>query len=162
EQCWQMHVMNARYDVFQRISYNINNTWLCITAPETVVQGEEIWDYVHLRPCTINDPLQRWIIKDNSFWTANGFYRLKDTNWYGYISRNSGDKYNHTLDSSMKDWMNTIATPGNISILTSIAWDLNHSWGNERYFIRLGGSDKNTTPLYYNPENGHLAQYAPV
>ncbi|EMJ82589.1 DUF1561 domain-containing protein [Leptospira interrogans] len=162
EQCWQMHVMNARYDVFQRISYNINNTWLCITAPETVVQGEEIWDYVHLRPCTINDPLQRWIIKDNSFWTADGFYRLKDTNWYGYISRNSGDKYNHTLDSSMNDWVNTIATPGNISILTSIAWDLNHSWGNERYFIRLGGSDKNTTPLYYNPENGHLAQYDPI
>ncbi|WP_020198433.1 DUF1561 family protein, partial [Leptospira interrogans] len=67
EQCWQMHVMNARYDVFQRISYNINNTWLCITAPETVVKGETNWDYVHLRPCTINDPLQRWIVKDNSF-----------------------------------------------------------------------------------------------
>ncbi|WP_143464029.1 DUF1561 family protein, partial [Leptospira kirschneri] len=32
EQCWQMHVKNARYDVFQRISYNVNNTWLCITA----------------------------------------------------------------------------------------------------------------------------------
>ncbi|EMP08157.1 hypothetical protein LEP1GSC124_0244 [Leptospira interrogans serovar Pyrogenes str. 200701872] len=25
-----------------------------------------------------------------------------------------------------------------------------------------GGSDKNTTPLYYNPENGHLAQYDPI
>ncbi|EMO41270.1 hypothetical protein LEP1GSC186_3532 [Leptospira noguchii serovar Autumnalis str. ZUN142] len=25
EQCWQMHVMNARYDVFQRISYNFND-----------------------------------------------------------------------------------------------------------------------------------------
>ncbi|EMK24682.1 DUF1561 family protein, partial [Leptospira kirschneri] len=31
--------------------------------------------------------------------------------------------------------------------------------GNERYFVRWGGSDKNTTPLYYNPESGHLAQY---
>ncbi|EKQ49790.1 PF07598 family protein [Leptospira interrogans str. 2002000623] len=162
EQCWQMHVMNARYDVFQRISYNINNTWLCITAPETVVQGEEIWDYVHLRPCTINDPLQRWIIKDNSFWTADGFYRLKDTNWYGYISRNSGDKYNHTLDPSMNDWVNTVATPGNISIQTSIAWNLQTTEGQERYFIRWGGSDKNTTPLYYNPESGHIAQYDPI
>ncbi|MGE8874186.1 DUF1561 family protein, partial [Leptospira interrogans] len=28
--------------------------------------------------------------------------------------------------------------------------------------IRWGGSDKNTTPLYYNPENGHLAQYNPI
>ncbi|WP_017850947.1 DUF1561 domain-containing protein [Leptospira interrogans] len=162
EQCWERHVMNARYDVFQRISYNINNTWLCITAPETVVKGEENWNYVNLRPCTINDPLQRWIVKENSFWTADGRYRLKDTNWYGYISRNSKDNYNHTLDSSMDDWVQTIATPGNISLNTSIAWDLSSSWGNERYFVRWGGSDKNTTPLYYNPENGHLAQYDPV
>ncbi|EKO61001.1 PF07598 family protein [Leptospira kirschneri str. H2] len=159
EQCWEMHVKNARYDVFQRISYNVNNTWLCITAPETVIHAEKTWDYVHLRPCTINDPLQRWIVKENSFWTADGNYRLKDTNWYGYISRNSKDNYNHTLDSSMDDWVNTVATPGNISIQTSIAWDLQTSAGNERYFVRWGGSDKNTTPLYYNPESGHLAQY---
>ncbi|MGQ2816743.1 DUF1561 domain-containing protein [Leptospira interrogans] len=162
EQCWQMHVMNARYDVFQRISYNINNTWLCITAPENVIKAEKNWDYVHLRPCTINDPLQRWTIKDNSFWTADGVYRLKNYNWYGYISRNSGDRYNHTLDPSMNDWIKTIATPGNISIQTSIAWNLQTTEGQERYFIRWGGSDKNTTPLYYNPENGHLAQYDPI
>uniref|UniRef100_UPI000A88907A DUF1561 family protein n=1 Tax=Leptospira noguchii TaxID=28182 RepID=UPI000A88907A len=86
EQCWERHVMNARYDVFQRISYYIEDTWLCITAPETVIRGEENWNYVNLRPCTINDPLQRWIVKENSFWTADGRYRLKDTNWYGYIS----------------------------------------------------------------------------
>ncbi|EKR47545.1 PF07598 family protein [Leptospira interrogans serovar Grippotyphosa str. UI 08368] len=157
-----MHVMNARYDVFQRISYNINNTWLCITAPEKVIKAEKNWDYVHLRPCTINDPLQRWTIKDNSFWTADGVYRLKNYNWYGYISRNSGDRYNHTLDPSMNDWVNTIATPGNISIQTSIAWNLQTTEGQERYFIRWGGSDKNTTPLYYNPESGHIAQYDPI
>ncbi|EJO79856.1 PF07598 family protein [Leptospira interrogans serovar Pomona str. Kennewicki LC82-25] len=162
EQCWQMHVMNARYDVFQRISYNINNTWLCITAPEKVIKAEKNWDYVHLRPCTINDPLQRWIIKNNSFWTADGVYRLKDTNWYAYISRNSGDRYNHTLDPSMNDWIKTVATPGNISIQTSIAWDLQTTEGQERYFIRRGSSNKNTTPLYYNPESGHLAQYDPI
>ncbi|MBE8431941.1 DUF1561 family protein, partial [Leptospira interrogans serovar Pomona] len=157
EQCWEQDVRNARYDVFQRISYNINDTWLCITVPESVVKGETNWDYVHLKPCTINDPLQRWIVKENSFWTADERYRLKDYNWYAYISKNSGDYYNHTLDSSMSDWINTVATPGNISILTSIAWNL----GSNRYFIRSGGSDKNTTPIYYNPESGHLAQYNP-
>ncbi|UNS60098.1 DUF1561 domain-containing protein, partial [Leptospira interrogans] len=148
--------------VFQRISYNINNTWLCITAPEKVIKAEKNWDYVHLRPCTINDPLQRWTIKDNSFWTADGVYRLKNYNWYGYISRNSGDRYNHTLDPSMNDWIKTVATPGNISIQTSIAWNLQTTEGQERYFIRWGGSDKNTTPLYYNPESGHIAQYDPI
>ncbi|MCH1912257.1 DUF1561 domain-containing protein [Leptospira noguchii] len=162
EQCWQMHVKNARYDVFQRISYYIEDTWLCITAPETVIHAEKNWDYVHLRPCTINDPLQRWIVRENSFWTADGRYRLKDTNWYAYITKNSRDRYNHTLDPSMDDWIKTVATPGNISILTSIAWDLQTTQGNQRYFVRWGGSDKNTTPLYYNPESGHLAQYDPV
>ncbi|EMJ90771.1 PF07598 family protein [Leptospira kirschneri str. JB] len=58
----------------------------------------------------------------------------------------------------MDDWVKTVATPGNISILTSISWKL----GNDRYFIRSGSSDKNTTPIYYNPESGHLAQYNPV
>ncbi|EMO54672.1 PF07598 family protein [Leptospira noguchii] len=62
----------------------------------------------------------------------------------------------------MNDWIKTIATPGNISIQTSIAWDLQTTQGNERYLVRWGGSDKNTTPLYYNPESGHLAQYDPV
>ncbi|MDI7225195.1 DUF1561 domain-containing protein [Leptospira santarosai] len=155
-QCWEQDVANARYDVFQRISYYIHSTWLCITAPENVVRGETNWDYVNLRPCTINDPLQRWIVKDGAFWSANGRYRLKETTgWYVYISKNSKDKYDHTLDSSMDDWVKTVATPGNISILTSIAWNL----GNDRYFVRLGGSGKNTTPIYYNPENGHLALY---
>ncbi|EPG49302.1 DUF1561 domain-containing protein [Leptospira kirschneri] len=158
EQCWEQEVSNARYDVFQRISYYINNTWLCITVPESVIKGETNWDYVNLQPCTINDPLQRWIVKDNSFWTADERYRLKDYKWYAYISKNSGDYYDHTLDSSMDDWVKTVATPGNISILTSISWKL----GNDRYFIRSGSSDKNTTPIYYNPESGHLAQYNPV
>ncbi|EPG48826.1 DUF1561 domain-containing protein [Leptospira kirschneri] len=165
EQCWERHVKNARYDVFQRISYNVNNTWLCITAPATVVKGNAKWDYVNLRPCAINDPLQRWIVKENSFWTADGLYRLKDTNWYGYISRNSKDRYNHTLDTSMGDWVKTIATPGNISIKTSIVWS---SWGNgiwnidmapSAYYLHSTGSNKSITSLYYNPESGHFAQY---
>ncbi|MBE8436015.1 DUF1561 family protein, partial [Leptospira borgpetersenii] len=157
-QCWEQGVSNARYDVFQRISYYIKNTWLCITAPESVVQGRVNWDYVNLRPCTINDPLQRWIVKENAFWTADERYRLKDVGWYAYISKTSSDYYNHTLDSSMNNWVRTVSTPGNISIKTSIAWHL----GSARYFINSRGSKKNTTPIYYNPESGHLAQYNPM
>ncbi|EPG56107.1 DUF1561 domain-containing protein [Leptospira borgpetersenii] len=157
-QCWEQGVSNARYDVFQRISYYVENTWLCITAPESVVQGRVNWDYVNLRPCTINDSLQRWIVKENAFWTADERYRLKDVGWYAYISKTSSDYYNHTLDSSMNNWVQTVSTPGNISIKTSIAWHL----GNTRYFINSRGSQENTTPIYYNPESGHLAQYNPM
>ncbi|AXR66962.1 DUF1561 domain-containing protein [Leptospira mayottensis] len=154
----------ARYDVFQRISYYINNTWLCITTSEKVIKGEANWDYVNLRPCTINNPQQRWIVKNNAFWTADGRYQLKDVNWLAYISRTSTDYYNHTLDSTMNEWVKTVATPGNVSIQTFIAWDSNWGdglWNNiaSRYFIHSGGSDRNTTPIYYNPENGHLAEY---
>ncbi|PAF52405.1 hypothetical protein BKH44_02445 [Helicobacter sp. 13S00477-4] len=153
--CSEQETIAARYDVFQRISYNIDDTWLCITAPENVIKAEAQWDYVHLRPCTVNDVNQRWIVKDNAFWTADGMYRLKDYEWYGYISRNSKDNYNHTLDVSMKEWLNTIATPGNLTIQTSLGWDLD----SDRYFIKNNSSSKNTTDLYYNVENGHIAQY---
>ncbi|EKR81136.1 DUF1561 domain-containing protein [Leptospira interrogans] len=159
----------ARYDVFQRISYNMNNTWLCITAPATVVKGNAAWGYVNLRPCVINDPLQRWIVKDRVFWTADGKYRLKNVNWYGYITKKSEDKFNHTLDSSMDHWVKTVATPGNLSIQTSISW--NSGWGDgiwdinmapRAYFIHSKGSSKeDVIPLYYNPESGHIAQYDP-
>ncbi|MBE8359488.1 DUF1561 family protein, partial [Leptospira interrogans] len=104
------------------------------------------------------DPLQRWIVKENAFWTADERYRLKDAGWYAYISKTSSDYYNHTLDSSMNNWVQTVSTPGNISIKTSIAWHL----GNTRYFINSRGSQENTTPIYYNPESGHLAQYNPM
>ncbi|EMS88944.1 DUF1561 domain-containing protein [Leptospira noguchii] len=158
----------ARYDVFQRISYYINKTWLCVTAPEAVIKGNAKWDYVNLRPCAINDSLQRWIVKDKAFWTADGKYRLKNVNWYAYITKKSEDKFDHTLDSSMDDWVKTVATPGNISIKTSIAW--NSGWGDgiwnidmapSAYYIHSKGSSKNITSLYYNPESGHIAQYDP-
>ncbi|MDI7164183.1 DUF1561 domain-containing protein [Leptospira santarosai] len=158
----------ARYDVFQRISYYINKTWLCVTAPESVVKGNADWGYVNLRPCTINNPLQRWIVKDRVFWTADAKYQLKDVDWYAYISRKSKANYGHALDSSMDDWVKTVATPGNISIQSSISW--RSSWGDgiwdiamapRTYYIYSKGSGQNSTPIYYNPESGHLAQYNP-
>ena len=49
--------------------------------------------------------------------------------------------------------------PGNLSIEMFIAWDLNTKDGNTRYFLNHKGSDRNTTSLYYNLENGHIAFY---
>ncbi|PAF53545.1 hypothetical protein BKH42_05415 [Helicobacter sp. 13S00482-2] len=161
-QCWEQGAIASRYDVFQRLSYQIDGVWLCITAPQSVTQGGEGWDYVHLRPCVINDANQRWILKDNAFWTADGKYRLKDYEWYGYISKNSGDNYNHTLDASMKDWMNTIATPGNISVRTLIGWNFPNTKGITRYYLDRNLSSEGSPPLYYNPDNGHIASYDKV
>ncbi|PAF53573.1 hypothetical protein BKH42_05165 [Helicobacter sp. 13S00482-2] len=148
----------ARYDVFQRISYNINNVWVCLTAPEDVTNGKVTWDYIYLSPCSINDKNQRWIFKDNAFYTGDGQFRIKNTDWL-YITKDKTDKNNHTLDSSMKDWINTIATPGNLSMITSIAWDLVTPSSMNRYYIGDNQSWDYYVNLYYNPENGHIATY---
>lgn len=160
-QCLEKNVIKARYDVFERIAYKIENAWLCITLPKNVVQGNAQWDYVHLEPCTINDPAQRWIVKENAFWSADGKYRLKDYQWQASISKDSKANYNHTLDPSMHEWINTIATPGNMSIKTLIAWDYNSEGVKKRYYLKNNQSVNFHSPLYYNPQNGHIAQYSP-
>ncbi|PAF41191.1 DUF1561 family protein [Helicobacter sp. 11S03491-1] len=166
DNCNSSSVKPARYDVFQRISFNIYDSWFCVTAPSSVtgIDGKvtQKWDYVHLRPCAINDKNQRWIVKDNAFWTADGKFRLKDYGWYGYISQKASDYYNHTLDPSMQSWINTVATPGNISLKTPLAWTFKDSrqWG--VYYIQDNYSTLDQiVNLYYNPENGHIAQYYP-
>lgn len=65
DDCSSVRVKPARYDVFQRISYKINDNWLCLSAPTSITQSgsSENWDYVVLRPCVINDANQRWVIK---------------------------------------------------------------------------------------------------
>lgn len=150
----------ARYDVFGRLSFNINDTWLCISAPETVaLQGREN-DYLYLYPCVINSQFQQWKIKDGKFYSHDERYSIKDDGSYLYAANRLDSKlFEHKLDDSMKDWANTIAKPGNLSIVTSISWELHHKDGQEQYFIHNNASGKNTTPLVYNPTSGHIAQY---
>ncbi|WP_143428342.1 DUF1561 family protein, partial [Helicobacter sp. 13S00477-4] len=166
DDCSSSYVQSARYDVFQRIAYKINNNWLCLTAPSSVtgIDGESTqqWDYVLLRPCAINDANQRWVIKNNAIWTADEKYRIKDYQWYAFISKKSDDYYDHTLDSSMQAWSNTIATPGNISFKTPLSWTFIDptQWG--VYYIQNNKSTLDEViNLYYNPENGHIAQFYP-
>ncbi|PAF43467.1 hypothetical protein BKH45_01790 [Helicobacter sp. 11S03491-1] len=156
--CDDPRAIPARYDVFQRISYHINDVWVCLSAPTNVTDGTTQWDYIYLSPCAINTPNQRWIIKDNAFWTADGKYRIKSTTWL-YLTKDSADKHDHTLDDSMKEWLATIATPGNISIRTSIGWNFVESSKMERYYIGNNRSWDSYVWLYYNPDNGHIAQY---
>ncbi|MCZ2204501.1 DUF1561 family protein, partial [Bartonella sp. A05] len=159
----------ARYDVFQRIGWNINGVWLCMTAPGSVTgiegDGQTRWDYILLRPCVINDANQRWIIKDDegAFYTADGRFRVKHYNWYTYISQYSMDYDDHFLkEPEMKDWQKTVAAPGNISLKTTIGWRYASSSGFTMYYL-TDDARSGTAPFYfyYNPENGHLASYYP-
>lgn len=151
----------ARYDVFGRIAYNIDDTWLCLTAPKEVAQTKrKSKDYLTLKPCVINDKKQRWKLKDDLFYALDESYVIKDDGAYLYAAsvRDTSLKLS-TIHASMSEWLSTIARPANLSILTSLAWDYATSEGRERYFLYNNGSGKNTTDLYYNLESGHIAQY---
>ncbi|MCZ2329022.1 DUF1561 domain-containing protein [Bartonella sp. F2] len=163
--CSASDVKPARYDVFQRVVWNVKDVWLCMTAPGSVTgvdgSGKAQWDYVKLRPCVTNDPNQRWIINGRSFYTADGKYRVKDVKWYAYISKNAKDYYNHTLVLEMDSWIKTIAAPGNMSLHISVGWKHVTSTGFNMYYLSDNGSKSDVISLYYNPENGHIARYFP-
>ena len=166
--CNSSYVKPARYDVFQRIGFNVNGVWVCATAPSSVTgiggKSNESWDYVILRPCVLNDPNQRWVVKNNAFYSADGKFRITHYKWYATISKNLSGFYQHTINGSMKSWIDTIAQPMNLSLQTFLGWVYigRGVWG--VYYMRNNASY--TGPgaqlnLYYNPENGHIAQYYP-
>ncbi|AGF74300.1 hypothetical protein BAnh1_04190 [Bartonella australis AUST/NH1] len=163
--CSSSSVQPARYDVFQRVAWKVRNIWLCMTAPNSVTgvgrKATADWDYIKLRPCVINDPNQRWIITGRVLYTADKKFRVKDHKWYAYISKNEGDYYDHTLSPLMDEWIDTIATPGNMSLKTSLGWKFTGTSGFYMYYISDDGSKPAISDLYYNPENGHIARYFP-
>lgn len=158
--CNDTNALKARYDVFSRLAYNLNGSWFCITAPDSVAKGTASKDYALLTPCTINNKAQQWKLKDMQFYDARETYILKDDGNYVYVAKKRDTSLLfHTLSDAMQSWVNTIAQPGNLSIETFIAWDVSSQYGNERYFLTNNHSSKNTTPLYYNLQSGHIAIY---
>lgn len=152
----------SRYDVFQRVALKVNSTWLCLTAPDSVTgyEGKKTssWDYIVLRPCVINDPNQRWIIKDNAFYTHDGKYRLQDKNAYGVIS--DGNVFaSHTLNSRMDEWRKAIAKPVTLTIKTRLFWSLKSKY----YYIGeyTSYSTSSSPWLYYNTQDGRIFSYLP-
>ncbi|KEG19554.1 DUF1561 family protein [Bartonella bacilliformis] len=164
DNCSSPSVKFARYDLFQRIAWNVKGIWLCMTAPSSVTgingNSNANWDYLLLRPCVINDENQRWIIEGNAFYTADKKFRVKDYKWYTFISKNSGDYYNHTL-SMMDSWAKIIAAPVNINIKTFVGWKFISGPSFSTYYITDDGSKSNLFDLYYNPDNGHIFRYFP-
>lgn len=158
--CADSNARSARYDVFGRLAYNINDTWLCITAPDSVAVQRRGKDYLYLSPCVINLKSQQWKIKEGVFYSSDESYSIKDDGSFLYaVNRLEGGLYTHKLHPSMQEWAKTIATPGNLSLVTAISWTLTHKDGQERYFLTNNQSLKNTTPLYYNVTSGHIATY---
>lgn len=159
----------ARYDVFQRISWKVKNVWMCLTAPASVTgigkQSTQTWYWLLIEPCSLNDENQRWILKDNGFHTADGRFRIKDYEWYGLISKKSSDYFDHSVRvNDMNTWLNTIAQPGTLSFKTFLGWSFVSYTPPQFavYYIQNDESFKDDVKeLFYNPENGHFAQFEP-
>ncbi|MDU7692753.1 MAG: DUF1561 family protein [Helicobacter sp.] len=157
------YASKARYDVFGRISWNHEGTYICLTAPSSVtgIEGEpsESWDYMRLRPCAINDKNQQFIVQDNAIWTADKRFKMKDYSWYAYISKNKDDYYDHKL-VGMDAWVNTIARPATLTVKTFVGWSFVDRFEWAVYYLQNDRSYADVIEwLYYNPENGHIAQY---
>lgn len=157
----------ARYDVFQRISWNVNGTWMCLSAPSSVTgiggKSTQQWDWLLVEPCSLNDENQRWVIKDRGLHTANGKFRVKDYEWYAIISKKPSDHYDHDLKvDAMKTWIDTIAIPGSIATKTFVGWTFVSQTPPQFavYYLQNDQSFKDDVKqLFYNPENGHIAQF---
>lgn len=157
----------ARYDVFGRISFTVNGNALCITAPSSVTgidgTAHETWDYLTLRPCALNDENQKFRIVDRGIYTNQGNYRVKNFNYYAYISKNPDHKQNHHLQKRMTEWANTKAQPATLTIKTPIGWEYRDQAQWAVYYLQNNKSAPDEiTELYYNPANGHIAQYYPA
>ncbi|OPA78880.1 hypothetical protein BFG04_02320 [Campylobacter pinnipediorum subsp. pinnipediorum] len=154
----------ARYDVFGRISFEVNGNYLCLVAPSSVTgidgKSTQSWDYMHLSPCTLNDRNQRFMIKNSKIFTNEGNLRIKHYKYYAYISKKSSDKENHELHSEMKSWANLRAAPATLSFKTPIAWPFIDRFQWALYYLQNNKSvPDNIVELYYNSTNGHIAQY---
>lgn len=146
----------ARYDVFGRIAWIVGRDWVCATAPQNL--GASTKNLI-LRPCVINDKSQVFTTQNNAFISHSMGLQVQDSN--GFLVLSADKKANNHALSGMNEWLNTIATPVNLSISTFIAWDFATGRGTfDSYYLRNNESVKND-PIYltYNPLNGQISQY---
>ncbi|MGH1601184.1 DUF1561 family protein [Campylobacter majalis] len=154
--CSSKEAIAARYDVFGRLAFNINDTWFCITAPEEVANGAIGQDYAYLSPCAINLSTQRYKVMSDSFYSNDSFYSLKDDGKYVYAARFLDRKLDaHIIDNEMKEWLNTNATPAGLNLAMYLQWNAD----GVKYYIHNGFSSTDFGVLYYNLQNGYIASY---
>lgn len=103
----------ARYDVFGRIAWIVGRDWVCATAPQNL--GASTKNLI-LRPCVINDKSQVFTTQNNAFISHSMGLQVQDSN--GFLVLSADKKANNHALSGMNEWLNTIATPVNLSIST--------------------------------------------
>lgn len=153
--------IDARYDVFSRIAWKLPDTWVCLSAEnEEYIQGKRLV----LRPCVIDDKTQSFTIKNNMLYTPDLRFVVQISNGFLTLEK-SQSQYteSHFTLHNMQQWLDTIATPPALSQKSFIAWSFITQEGFDLYYLYNDASIKDTPQdLYFNPENGYIAQYNPA
>lgn len=150
--------IDARYDVFSRIAWKLLDGWVCLSAEnEKYIQGKRLI----LRPCVIDDKTQSFTIKDNMLYTPDLRFVLQINNGFLTLQKNpSKGTQSNLILYNMQEWLNTIATPAPLMQKGFIAWRFFTPQGFDLYYLRNDESIKNNPQeLYFNLENGIIAQY---
>lgn len=152
--------LEARYDVFSRIAWRLLDTWACLSAEnEEYIENKRLI----LRPCVINDKTQSFIIKNNILYTPDLNFMIQISNGFLTLQKSQSNIESNLTLHNMQEWLDTIATPASLMQKGFIAWGFNTPQGFDLYYLKNNESIKNTVQeLYFNLENGYIAQYSPA
>lgn len=141
----------ARYDVFARVAWFINNAWLCMSVADNEVD-------IVLKPCVLNDTKQRFVLRDSAFYTQDKSLQVATKGKVVALATKGATP--HTLDSSMQEWASTLATPAGLNISTFIGWSFITPSGFDMYYLANAASIKDSPrDFIYNPETKQLALF---
>lgn len=145
------HSLPARYDVFGRIAWQVNDTWLCLNAPDLANQK------VFLAPCAINEKKQFFRVKNKIFYAQHSNLSLQDKDGFVILSENK--QATHILHN-MQDWLNTVARPFDLNIISFIGWSFITRESFDMYYLTDDKSVKNEPiNLIFNTQSGQIAKY---
>ncbi len=149
----------ARYDVFSRVAWYINNAWFCMSIGDLSDSSAKIT----LRPCVLNDHKQQFIVKNNIFFTSDFAMQIKSTQDNKLIATTYDDaQYTKHMLYDMHKWLNTIAAPAGINISSFIAWEKSNKALKDTniYYIHSNQSSQDAlVELIYNPETLQIAEF---
>lgn len=153
----------ARYDVYKRLAFKHNDSWLCASLGDRMKAGKMTSDYIELKPCVLNDDSQWFEITKDAF-SLRAFDEVKITekNFLLVGTRNNFGNKIHAFEGVMKEWLEAIAPPVNYAVKTPIYFYVEDRQSGIRTKFYLGknsASKNNITNFYYDITSGKIALY---
>lgn len=157
DHCNNKSAQKAYYDIAGRIVVPKDEEGIsvCLTAPENVLAGKTQWDYVQFWPCDLENPNQRWRIKNGKIYSQlEPDLYIKFSGWYGLMSQNNKEGYNSLLlrKKMTQGFFDDPSMIGDSNIEIGLSWNgsVYYPTGN------LGYSENYEDRTYYNLQTGQI------